>query len=211
MPIQIQGNSGITQEVEATYRAARVSQRPFEALGYYSIGIPAGPYAALGAGAILFSMRWSSAVSVAVITNCTISVLTSIGFTAAQRVDRDLVVVRSFTVSDTGQTAVSFAADNTSKRTSYPNSAVGDMRYSIGGAVSAGTGTADANPIGVVNGFALASATGQTVPTTALITPDCPIILAQNEGIRVRIITAQGAGGFNTTFINLAWAECTTY
>jgi hypothetical protein len=217
--IQIQGNGGTVAEVDGTtFRALRVTARPFEALGFYAFAGQTGTYAGLGAAAILFSSRWGDATRLAVLTAAKITVLTTVVFTAAQRIDRDLVIVRSFTVADTGQTAVTLTGNNQKKRTSYGTSLVSDMRIAGGGAITAGTGTADAQAVGIGAGWAPASTgtnggLGEAILNRSLLEDqgDHPIIFAQNEGYRIRIPTAMGAGGSQITYPTIEWAEVNAY
>lgn len=224
------GTSG-PAAVDATFKALRVARRPFEALGYYSIEGNTSTYSGLAANTPLFSMRWGSAAAVAVILKVEIAVITSAAASTAAITERQLIVARSFTVSDTGGTAVTLTGNNAKRRTSHATSLVTDMRF--GTTITAGTRTLDANPVASVLAWAPLNHTGVEIggtgsgPTSAAWSTaggigmvkmydatdghQHPIVLAQNEGLIMRIGAAQPTGSTQQTFLNVLWAEATTF
>lgn len=200
------------QKVEPTFGASRTTIRPMEVLGCYAIGGSVA-YTAVTAGGIVFSMRWGAAApNIALILRVEVMVIVS-AFTAASIVERQLVVVRSFTASDTGGTAVTPAANQNELRTSFPTSLLTDARF--GGFLTAGTGTADTNPVATVGNWMSAIGNvigaGRTVSLfDATSGVHYPLVLATNEGIRVRLNAAEGAST-RQTFVNVVWCEATAY
>lgn len=189
--------------------------RPGAVLGSYSIAAQTGIYAGLAAGAILFSMRWSDATKICRISRINVRVNTTTAATAAGMIDRDLVVVRSFTVADSGGTAIVLTGNNGKARTSMATSVVADMRIASTGALTAGTGTADSQAIGLMGkqgtatepvGLCLANEDLLNWPTLH----DYPIVLAANEGLRVRIPTAMPATLAQRTLVQIDWDELAT-
>jgi len=205
---------------------------PVNATGCYVINNRTGTYSALSAGAILFSMRWTSSTSVAIIQRVKVNVITSTAATTAGEAERELHIVRSFTASDTGGTAVTLTGNNAKLKTSFPTSAVGDMRF--GQPLTAGTGTADANAVssvvawlplnftGVDIGCGGASATGAVwscaggVGAVDLLNAtngqEWPIVLAQNEGIRITIgKDAMPSSAVQQTTGTIEWCEAPSF
>jgi hypothetical protein len=186
--------------------------RPPVVLGSYMVAAQTGIYAGLAAGAILFSMRWSDATKICRVTRVLINVNTTTAASAAGMLDRDLVIVRSFSASDSGGTAITLTGNNAKARTSHATSVMADMRIASTGALTAGTGTADTQAVGLttVQGTAT-QAVGLTIPLSDLLNPNGgatqPIILAANEGLRVRIPTAMPASIAQRTTVQIYWDE----
>jgi hypothetical protein len=134
-------------------------------------------------------------------------------FTTAGLVERQLVVVRSFTASDTGGTSVLPGANSNELRTSFPTTLLTDARF--GGFLTAGTGTADAQPLATVANWMGAVGNvignGQFVPLfDASGGFQYPLTLAQNEGFRIRLNATETAST-RQTFVNVVWCEANAF
>jgi hypothetical protein len=220
MAIQVQGNLGVVAEVDGTtFRAIRVTPRPLEALGHYELELTTGGYGGLAVGTPLFSMRWTDATRLCVISNCRVSVQTTSPFTISQVTSRELVIARSWTVSDTGGAAVVLTGSALKKRTSAASTlfATGDIRFHSG-AIVPGTRVVEANVIGQALGFSIGgfeARLGMDIDRTDLLLDsgghDHPIVLAQNEGVIVQVGTLLGTGGAQKTTVKIAWAEVAAY
>jgi hypothetical protein len=186
----------------------KVATKPLKALGYYAVGGNVA-YTATTQNGIIFSFRWSDATRFAVILRVDVNVLCT-AFTTAGIVERQLIAVRSFTASDTGGTALTPTSSNNKLRTSFGTSLAGDIR--IGGFLSAGTGTADANPLSQTATWM--AAVGTIIPQTNLLDSSegvqYPLVLAQNEGFRIRLGAAETAST-RQTFVRIVWAEVNAY
>lgn len=186
----------------------RAGLHPLNALGYYALGGTVA-YTATTQNGIIFSFRWGDATRLAVILRVDVNVLCT-AFTTAGIVERQLILVRSFSASDTGGTALTPSSSNNKLRTSQGTSLATDIR--IGGFLSAGTGTADANPISQTATWM--AAVGVLIPQTELWNAangvQYPIVLAQNEGFRVRLGAAETAST-RQTFVRVVWAEVAAY
>lgn len=216
----------------------RVYGHPPNVLGAYMINGRTTTYAGLPAAAPLFSFRWGSSTALAVIQRVRVNVATTIAATTAGQAERELIVARGFTASDTGGTAVTLTGNNQKMRTSQGTSLVTDMRFGI--TITPGTRTLDANPIssvvswlglnfigvdiggggaGTSTATSLAASTwvgiGGTgmVPLLDAITgQDYPLVLAQNEGFIIRIgKDPQPAGATQQTYVNISWCEVSAY
>lgn len=193
---------------EGAYRVAAVS------------GLLTGVAAASATAGHIFAARWSPAATSklqrAVIQRLRARWFTIAGFTSAQEVGLSLSILRGYTASHAGGTAVTLTGDNGKKRQSLPTSAMADMRIGTTGALTAGTHTFDAQPIGQASFAELAAAA--TVPTGAfdlfLSTEDLdryPIVLAKDEGIALRNTVSMGAGGTARVVVEIDWLELERY
>jgi len=138
-----------------------------------------------------------------------------------------LFIARNWTViGTTNRTALSFAGNANKLRTSFSAGASANMGYaSATGGYTGDTATADANPI------AIASGTPQTASVTAAATPgagvqdsfdtnliftadpasgEYPIVLAQNEGLRL-VYNLTGSAAALIVTGQIQWAETTAF
>lgn len=216
MSIAVQVRTLRGDQGEGAYRVAAVS------------GLLTGVAAATGTAGHIFAMRWAPPDATAntgadkrrrlLLQRLRARMTTIAGYTAAQEVGIDLVFARSFSASYTGGTAIDLATNtNTNKkRTSFPTSAMADMRIGNTGALTAGTQTLDTNPLARAMYSELAA--GAAVPTgfveISLTTDDLdgyPIVLAPNEGLVIRNAVAQGAGGTSRLVVEMDWLEVASY
>ena len=192
--------------------ALRATLRPPVVLGAYRFAGQTGVYAGLAAGAILFSFRWTDATKICLVTRVRVAVNTTTAASVAGMIDRDLVIVRSFTVADSAGTAVTLSGNNQKMRASQATTVVGGIQIANTAALTAGTGTADAQAIGLVTRQGTATEpVGLTVAPEDLFTytvdQNYPITLAANEGLRVRIPTAMPASLAQRTTVTIEWME----
>jgi hypothetical protein len=91
-----------------------------------------------------------------------------------------------------------------------------DCRISTTGALTAGTRTLDSNNLGQIGGFAATTTTGVVIAPTsnnlfAHDPGDHPLVLAQNEGFIIQNLTAMGAAGVGRLYVNLEFAEASSF
>lgn len=217
MAIQIQGNGGAIAEVDGTgFRAMRTNRRPMDygALGSYSVTGRTGVMAAgLAANAEIFQLRWTDATRLCVVTSVHCSGGGSIAAFTAGVTNMELMVARSWTVAGSGGTAIALTTNNQKLRSSMGTSLVNDMRVASTGALTAGTKTLDAQPIGSLTSSVTATA-GTPLWNPAHLyeineNDGQPIILAANEGIIVRATVP--ATGTWTASIDVTWMEMAAY
>lgn len=217
MAIQIQGNGGAITEVDGTnFRALRTARRPMDygALGSYAVTGRTGVMAAgLAANSEIFQLRWTDATRLCVITSVHCSGGGGIVAFAAGVTVMELLVARSWTVAGSGGTAISLATNNQKLRSSMGTSLVNDVRVASTAALTAGTKTLDAQPMGSIVSSVTATAGTPLWPAAHLyemIENDAhPIILAANEGIVVRATVP--ATGTWTAAIDVTWMEMAAY
>lgn len=212
MAIQlIGGTSGIVQDVDTTFKAARISIRPAEVINWNSIGGTSGLLTGVAAAGAVFSFR-NTGTNLMMIRRITVGFVTTTAFTAAQGLQYGLVKASGFTVSDSGGTALYTAGAN-KHRLSFTNiTSAPDIRISTTAALTAGTRTLEAQPLATVCGSSTTVGTGLT--TTALFSHDAgdyPLIIAQNEGFIVTNAQAMGAAGVINLQVNIEYAEVTSY
>lgn len=192
--------------------AIRTVPRPMVQLGSYRMAAMTGVYTGLSAGAILYSFRWADATKLCLVTRVNVRVNTTTAATVAGMIDRDLVIVRSFTAADTGGATISAAGSNQKMRTSQATMVAGLILIATTSALGAGTGTPDGNAIGLMGKQGTATeGVGLTLPPEDLfiynVDQNYPITLATNEGFRVRIPTAMPTTIAQRTAVLVEWTE----
>jgi hypothetical protein len=210
----------------------RVYNHPPAVLGCYQVNGRTSTYAGLAAGAPLFSYRWGDATRIAIINHVKVNVMTTVAATTAGQAEREMIVARGFSASDTGGTAVTLTGNNQKMRTSQGTSLVTDMRF--GTTITAGTRTLDANPIASAIAWLPLNMTGVDIgcngagPTGAVWScvsssgyidllntangQDYPLVLVQNEGFIVRVgKDAMPAGATQQTYLTVSWCEANAY
>jgi len=211
----------------------RVYAHPTNVLGCYKFNARTNPYSGLAAGAPLLSMRWGDATHIAIIMRVQVSVTTTVAATVAGPNERELIIARGFTASDTGGAAITLTGNNQKMRTSQGTSLFTDVRV-FGNTITPGTRTLDANPISAAMGWGGLNFTGIAVgggggaQTSAAWSnagdgqyvdllnatngQEYPIVLSTNEGIIGRIgKDAQPTGATNQTYWQVTWCEASAY
>lgn len=230
MALQIQGNGGTIGEIDATYRAQRVSNRPLDhlTLGHYRIGQSTGLLTGTGvtAGGTLFSARWTDATRLAVLTRLSARFTVTTIFSAPQEIGVDAIIARSWSAADSAGTALTLGGNNQKMRTSMGSTlftTAAEMRIGAATIVTAGTRTLDANPIiggsGVTHDLNVAGGTNQLIATPSIgfdffaepADGEHPIVLAQNEGIVIRNTVVFPAAGVARLWIQMVWTEVAAY
>lgn len=223
MPLQIQGNGGVTAEVDGTvFRAHRTTARPvdYSTFGSYSYGGFTGILpAALAANSEVFQFRWADASRIAVIHRVLISAVVSTTFFAAGvPVQIDLVKSTAWSVAGTLGTGITPAA-LLKRRTSMGNTLMvaGDMRIATTAALGAGTKTLETLGLATVAapGPITASLNGLILPPTLVYEGnakdgDHPLCLVQNEGFSIRSIAVPATGTW-TMAVTMHWSEVSAY
>lgn len=207
------GVSAALVEVDTTHKAARVTVRPTEALGWLSIAAKSGALTGVAANGPVFSFRNLSANPV-MLRSLGVGFVCTTAFTAAQVVDYSLIVARSFSVSDSVGTAIALTGSTNKHRTSLATLTSVDCRISAAVALTAGTRTLDTN-IMSANGAWIGAVGAALAPSRNNLfqhdPEDYPLVLAQNEGFIIQNLTAMGAAGVGTLYVNCELVEVTSY
>ncbi len=226
MAVQIIGSSGVIADVNPD-KSTFVEIRPpaIGALGVYNTIVVTGNIAAtLAAGSTLVSFRWSDATRLAVVRYVRASAIVTATMTTGVLFDLDLVVARSFTVSDSGGTVFVPLGVNNKMRTSMGSSLLTDLRVATTVPLTVGTRTLDANAMGRLQGFTglpgpSSGAVGapffgqafSTLIDRSLRVGAYPLVLAQNEGFIVRNPLIGPATGTFQIMLEIEWSEVPSY
>lgn len=193
--------------IDSTHSAARVSPRPVElgTGGAFRSVFATGALTGAGASTPVMSFRWTSATLNALLMRMQATIETTTAFTTAQFLEFAPYIARSFTANDSGGNAVTAPK----KRTSLAATAVGDFRVASTGALTAGTRTLDAQPVGYLAAYSAAAGftLGKNTLFDIAIEEQYPIVLAQNEGLVVNNVIALGAAGVLKIIFELEWLE----
>jgi len=221
MAIIQSGVSGTTlMTVDPTYAAARVTTRPIEQLGSYSVSLLTGAYTVAAANTPMFSMRFvagsAGQAQIAIIQRIVLSIMPTTGFTTAQQVNYGAYVARSFSAVDSGGAAATLTGNNNKLRTSMTTTqlaATGDMRIATTGTLTAGTRTLDSQAFAVAAAFVPVTLVAQPASQIILyenFNGDTPIVLATQEGIIINNLTLMGAAGVLSIGVTVEWTESAT-
>lgn len=198
-------------DVDSTFKALRVSVRPAEVLNWNSWGGNSGALTGVAANGPVFSFR-NTGANLMLVRRVQVGFVTTTAFTTAQGLAYSLIKANSFTVSDSGQTALYTAGANKHRNSLTNISSAPDVRISNTGAITAGTRTLETVGLGVAGGSSTAVGTG--MPVTPLLshdTGDYPLVLAQNEGFIISNLIAMGAAGVIQLHVNVEAAEATSF
>jgi hypothetical protein len=221
MAIIQSGVSGTTlMTVDPTYAAGRISQRPIEQLGSYSVSLITGAYTVAAANSPMFSMRFvagsAGQAQVAIIQRINIFIVPTVAFTAAQQVSYGAYIARSWSAVDSGGAAATLTGNNNKLRTSMSTTqiaATGDMRISTTAALTAGTRTLDSQAFAVASAWVPTALVAQPIQTVTLyenFAGDQPIVLATQEGIVINNLVLMGAAGVLSIGVTIEWTESST-
>lgn len=219
MAIPIIGQSGETLQVDVKHRALRASLRPLDvgAFGGYRISALSGVIAAtLAANSPLFSFRWGDATRKAVIHSISAGIIVDGTITTAVAMILEAMFARSFTVADTGGTALTLTGNNGKEETAFGTTLASDIRMATTGTLTAGTRTLDTQGFGIVVGGSGTTAGALTaIPVQPLYNPvpgvEHPIVLTQNEGFIIKNSVAGPATGTFRLAVAVAWSEVASY
>ena len=211
--IQSGASSTTLMTVDPTNLAARVTLRPNELTGSYRASLVSGTIAASTAAGILYTFKYTG-TGVCIIRSVQVGEQVTTAYTAGSMRLGLYIVRTSFTQGTTNGTQTIFSVNKKRTSQSTPNaSAVISTTTVITGDT---TGSEDS----VAYNHVLLSlpATITTTPVDGLrdfINPysatSYPIVLAQNEGFRIKNDTAFAATGSGNLVVAVEWEEATAY
>lgn len=222
MAIQVQGNAGVTADVNTAatgFRALRGSSYPNElgARGAYSVGLFTGILpAALAANSEIFQWRWSHATLLCLIRSIKMSAsVTTTMFAAGVPVEIELRQARGWTVQGTLGTGITFGTDDAKRRMQFAQTAMtaGDARQATTAALGVGTKTLDGVPFAysIQGGPITGSLNGTIIAPYAILYDrgpggEYPIVYEQNEGFVIRSVAVPATGTWRASLC-VEWAE----
>lgn len=183
----------------------------FDIINSFCAAARSGLTTGLSAGAALFAFRWAPTDTsmVARVRAIEVAAVVTTGFTAAQEVDYDLVRGVTWSAAPSAGTAI---ASRIPYRSALPASALAanDLRIASATAVTIGTVTADTVTIDGDSVWSLAGAAGAAIgwkDHNLEKTEAGGLILTNQQGFLVRLVTAQGAAGVVKYFVKTIWDE----
>jgi hypothetical protein len=217
------GTSAVDADVDAGTKALKVRTHPMDVLGSYQIESISGTMAAgLAAGSTIYSCRWGDATRQMLLRRVAFDARTlGTAFTAGTFLF-EMVIARSFSVSDSAQTSILPTGNNQKRKTSFGTTLLTDLRIANTGAITVGTRTLDAAAIMNIRGhvpatavnYPMVSAAGAVIPGASTVAGACipvelfapdwsgewPIVFVQNEGFIIRAtVPATGTWDFSVT------------
>lgn len=207
---------------DPTFGSGRISLRPLEyvsgskTFGFYRARASSGACVAVTATGELLSFRWTATTANAILLRLTATANVTADITpaaASPNYDLEAVIARSYSVTDTGGTAVTPGAFQMGRAT-MGNSLVSDIRVATTAKLTAGTRTLDTFGFGFANlrmmGGLSTNVGACSVPVDLYAWDDpreYPITFAQNEGFVVRAQSAGNTGGSVRYTFTVSWAE----
>lgn len=211
MALQVIGSGGAILEVDATFKAARVSLRPAEVINWNSFGAVSGALTGVAAAGPVFSFR-NTGANPLMVRRIQVGFATTTAFTAAQALVYSLLKANGFTASDSGGTSLYTAGANKHRNSMTNIASAPDIRIAAAAALTAGTRALEAVALGIAGGSS--TGVGTSMPQTPLLSHDAgdyPLILAQNEGLVIANGIAMGAAGVIQLLVNIEFAEVVSY
>lgn len=223
MAIQIQGNSGVVQEVGGTtFRAGHSHVKPLEygTLGHYRTSVRIVSTAVQAANSRIFEIRNTHATNLIIPTRLSLRAI-QIAAGTLQENSLDVYKVTSFTVVDTTNTVTPVSSVKRTSMAAYPGGAAirhltlaGNAAGMTGGTLTKDTQFFATFPYMVTAG--VATATFTPLPWGPYecfddVNGTHPLTLVQNEGIiienRVLNVTSYGIAWY----IDFCWAEVVSF
>lgn len=211
MAIQIIGSGGASVEADSTFSALRMSLRPMQTINWQSIGAVSGNLTGVAANGPVFSFR-NTGTNLMLIRRVALGFAVLTAFTTAQALTYSMIKANSFTVSDTGGTALYTAGANKFCNSMTNISSAPDIRIAAAAALGAGTRTLESRGLGLYSGSA--SALGAVAPISPIFAhdpEDHPLVLAQNEGFIITNLIAMGVTGVIQLQVDVEFAEVTSF
>ncbi len=213
MAVLQSGASTATMTVDPTLAAARVNLRPNELTGSYRASLVSGTIAASTAAGVLYTFKYTG-TGVCIVRSVQVGEQVTTAYTQGSMRLGLYVVRSSFTQGTTNGTLTTFSVNR--KRTSLagPNAAAVICTTTV---ITGDTvGAEDATAYGHVLLNLPASIT--TTPVDGLrdfIGPynasAYPLVLAANEGFRIKNDTAFAATGSGNLVVTVEWEEAAAY
>jgi hypothetical protein len=213
MAVLQSGASTATMTVDPTFSAARVTLRPNELTGSYRASLVSGTIAASTAAGVLYTFKYTG-TGLCIVRSVQVGEQVTTAYTQGSMRLGLYVVRSSFTQGTTNGTQTVFSVNK--KRTSLatPNASA------VIGTTTVITGDTVGAEDSVAYGHILLNlpAAITTTPVDGLrdfIGPynasAYPLVLAQNEGFRIKNDTAFAATGSGNLVVTVEWEEAAAY
>lgn len=196
MPVGILGTSAfLSNQLEVEGQgAARVTLTPVDVgiYGSYRKAMTSGTIAAnLGAASLVYGFRWAPTPNTLLcLVRRVMITMGNVTAFAAGFIAMNMFAARSYSVLETsGGTLGTYSTNNAKLRTSFAASAGVTNYMTTTAAISGGTATLDADPMGQLSTSVTATAGAPPTTPTNLFSAapgECPLILANQEGFVIK-------------------------
>jgi hypothetical protein len=211
------GADSTLMTVDPTMKAAHTVIKPDELTGAYQLSMASGALTTVAASTssagTVFSFRYAPGGStVCVVKRVSVGFVCTTAFGAAQQMGFGLFAARSFSGADSGGTSATLTGNNNKYRTSLATTSVSGINMATTGALTAGTRTLDAQPLGST--YFWVPGVGTSLVNTDLLSYDAndyPFVLANQEGFCIQNLILMGATGVGTLVVNVEWFEANSY
>lgn len=174
----------------------------------YSLTLSSGAMTVVAAAGPVWAMQWTNTALICVVKRLKVTLGVTTAFTAAQAVCFGLYFARAYTVAATGGTAATLTTNNGKFDTSYPTTAMADMRIGTTDVITLGTWTLDAQPLDVACFGATALGGANDGEMNFGLTPSRQeLIVRPNEGLVINNMAVMGAVGVVMLRVTVEWAE----
>ena len=222
MAIIKSGTSNVVAKIDPSFAALVGAYRapdPGAGGGYYRMSLTSGTLTSIAAAGIFFAFQNPSAVNLVMIQNVSVGFRAIAGGATPNSMVASMYVTRSNTAIDATGAAGILPQKGQMLTQTRATQIDSFLRIGNTGALSGGTGTDDAQPIAsaVFNHPGTISAVGLTTQTMfqvnpgGLIMPNYPLILATNEGFRLRFDQAMLVANTMVAFVDVEWIETTIF
>jgi hypothetical protein len=213
MAIVQSGASTSTMTVDPTLNAARVNLRPNEITGSYRASLVSGTIAASTAAGVLYTFKYTG-TGVCIVRSVQVGEQVTTAYTQGSMRLGLYVVRSSFTQGTTNGTLTTFSVNKkrTSQATPNASAVISTTTVITGDTAGAEDSTAYAH---VLLNLPAAITTTPVDGLRDFIGPynasAYPLVLAQNEGFRIKNDTAFAATGSGNLVVTVEWEEATAY
>jgi len=215
MPFSLVGVSNNIAEVDPGFQAARMTLRPDQTRNYQSTTAISGGMTTVTAGTAVWSMRYNGP-RLLLVRRLSVSLTTTVGFTAAIRLQLGLFRAFNWITSDTGGTAIGTIPQNQHRSSMTRVAVPPEIRIAAAAAagVTAGTRTLETVALAQVQGYSPAATAGSVIPLHQFIVQDSgdyPMVLQASEGLVLTYGVTGTAGGTTVLTAAVEWAEADSY
>jgi hypothetical protein len=212
--MQIVGTALNAAEVEAATKALRLTLRPNDALGHYSLAGNSGIMTGIGGGGTIFAFRWGSAAAAALIRRITFSWGNNGTAFVAWGLTFGVVRAYNYTAACTGGTTLTPSSAQNKRRASMPASLVSDVRISSTAVLTLGTRTMDIQGFSALDfgtGTVAGASPGPVRDLWRALPDEMPFVLLQNEGFELIMAGNANVTGTWKFAVKVDWTEITSY
>ena len=209
--------SGATTDlltIDPTMKSARTTIRPNECTGSYTFSAISGTIAASTGAGVLYTFKYTGS-GVCILRRISVGLQITTGYTKGSLRLSSYFVRSTFTQGSTGATLVTLTGNNGKKRTSMATT-TGVAYITTTGLITGDTATGeDTQPFATTMIDLTAAISTQPVAGLAPLylqdDIDYPVVLAANEGFRIKNDTAFAATGSGNLIVNIEYDEMTAY